>query len=80
MRDVVTIHPYTIVVIVLAIIWIFPTVFVLLSGRSRGAAKFGWFLLSIFFGWVAFAVFLIVTQRRREPERELLPVNRVDHF
>jgi uncharacterized membrane protein len=38
---------------------------VLLSSRSRGGAKFGWFMVVLFFSWLGLAVFLIVTQALR---------------
>jgi hypothetical protein len=40
--------------------------YVLFSGRSEGGAKFGWFLLTLFFWWVGLAIFLILTQRTKE--------------
>jgi Na+/melibiose symporter-like transporter len=61
--------------IVIAFIWLFPTLFVLFSGRTHGGAKFGWFLITVFFSWVGFAVFLIFTQRPKE--RHFLETNRV---
>lgn len=45
-----------------AFIYLTPVLWVLLSGRSRGGAKFGWFLVALFFSWLGLAVFLIATQ------------------
>jgi hypothetical protein len=39
-----------------------PIIWVLTSGRSHGGAKFGWFLIMLFFSWLGFAAFLILTQ------------------
>jgi len=43
--------------------WLFCPLFVLFSSRSQGGAKFGWFLITLFFSWLGFAVFLISTQK-----------------
>tara|TARA_Y100001933_G_C18884305_1_gene515454 strand:+ start:376 stop:603 length:228 start_codon:yes stop_codon:yes gene_type:complete len=43
-------------------IFLWPLVHVLKSDRSHGGAKFGWFLATLFFSWLAYIVFLIVTQ------------------
>jgi len=53
--------------------WIFCPLFVLFSSRSQGGAKFGWFLITLFFSWLGFAVFLITTQK---PERLSMAVYR----
>jgi hypothetical protein len=54
-------------VTMLAILSVFltPILWVLLSSRSRGGAKFGWLMIVLFFSWLGFAVFLIVTQTSR---------------
>ena len=39
-----------------------PFIWVLSSGRSRGGAKFGWFIIVLFFSWLGLAAFLIFTQ------------------
>lgn len=39
-----------------------PIIWLLVSGRSRGGAKFGWLLLTFFFSRLGLAVFLIVTK------------------
>lgn len=39
-----------------------PILWVLLSSRSHGGAKFGWLIVTLFFSWIGFAVFLITTQ------------------
>jgi len=43
-------------------VYLTPIIWVLASGRSRGGAKFGWFLVTIFFSWLGLAAFLIITQ------------------
>ena len=43
-----------------------PILWVLLSGRSHGGAKFGWLLIVLFFSWVGLAAFLIITQPARD--------------
>ena len=48
-----------------ALFYLTPILWVLLSSRSRGGAKFGWFILVLLFSWLGFAVFLIVTQFSR---------------
>ena len=64
----------TIVMVVLLGWLIFPF-YVLFSSRSEGGAKFGWFLITLFFSWVGFAVFLIVTQPK---ERTTKDFNRIE--
>jgi hypothetical protein len=50
---------------IVAFLYLTPVMWVLLSGRSRGGAKFGWLLVVLFFSWLGLAVFLIVTQAQR---------------
>lgn len=40
-----------------------PLIHVIFSSRSHGGAKFGWFLGVLFFSWLAYIVFLIITQK-----------------
>jgi hypothetical protein len=51
--------------IIVAVFYLGPIIWVLFSGRSRGAAKFGWFIVVLLFSWLGLAVFLIVTQALR---------------
>jgi hypothetical protein len=53
--------PFIVLAIVL-FIYLTPVIWVLLSGRSRGATKFGWLIVTVLFSWLGLAVFLIVTQ------------------
>jgi hypothetical protein len=48
------------------LIYLTPIIWVLFSGRSHGGAKFGWFLLTVFFSWLGFAAFLIITQASKD--------------
>lgn len=50
--------------------FILPPIWVLLSGRSHGGAKFGWLLVTLFFSWLGLAVFLIVTQALENRQRK----------
>jgi hypothetical protein len=50
----------------LALIHLTPSIWVLASGRSHGGAKFGWFLVTIFFSWLGLAAFLIITQASKD--------------
>jgi hypothetical protein len=75
--------------VVLALIvgfMLIPHMWVLLSSRSCGGAKFGWWIVVCAFSWVGLAAFLIWTQApkaprltattRREPHADLrLTVN-----
>ena len=45
---------------------LFPLIHVLASGRSHGGAKFGWFAAVFLFSWLAYIVFLIVTQSAKD--------------
>ena len=55
-----------IIALVIVLSWFICPLWVLFSSRSAGGAKFGWFLIMLFFSWLGFAVFLIVTQRPKE--------------
>jgi hypothetical protein len=47
---------------ILFIVYLVPIIWVLVSGRSHGGAKFGWFIVVLFFSWLGVAAFLIFTQ------------------
>jgi putative effector of murein hydrolase LrgA (UPF0299 family) len=47
-----------------------PMIHVVFSSRSHGGAKFGWFLAVLFFSWLAYIVFLIVTQKTIDQNKE----------
>jgi hypothetical protein len=47
-------------------IYLMPIIWVLVSGRSHGGAKFGWFLVTVFFSWLGLAAFLIFTQTAKD--------------
>jgi hypothetical protein len=51
--------------IIVGVFYLGPIIWVLFSRRSRGAAKFGWFIVVLLFSWLGLAVFLIVTQALR---------------
>jgi hypothetical protein len=56
--------PFAIVFVIYGI----PILWVLFSGRSRGGAKFGWFIVVLMFSWLGFAVFLIATQKSKSDQ------------
>jgi uncharacterized membrane protein len=58
-------------IVLLLVIHLTPIIWVLVSGRSHGGAKFGWFLLTFFFSWLALAVFLIVTKAPNDDGSEM---------
>src|SRR5690625_7692466 len=47
--------------IIFLMVW--PALHVVISDRSHGGAKFAWFVVAAFFSWLAYLVFLIVTQQ-----------------
>ncbi len=52
----------------LIILLAIPLVHVILSPRSEGGAKVGWFILMLLFSWLAYPVYLIATQKNvRKP-------------
>ena len=55
--------PEIFAILIVLIIYIFPLIHVVASSRSHGGAKFGWFFAALFFWWLAYIVFLIVTQK-----------------
>ena len=57
----ISIWQFIIVIILLA-----PLIHVLVSSRSHGGAKFGWFMLVLFFSWLAYIAFLIITQNKAD--------------
>jgi multidrug transporter EmrE-like cation transporter len=63
------IAPFAIILAYILIIHIAPVIWVLLSRRSHGGAKFGWFIVTLFFAWLGFAVFLIATQAPSDKPR-----------
>ena len=53
-----------------------PIIHVLVSSRSHGGAKFGWFLAVFLFSYLGYIVFLIVTQSTKDAQatkNETLP-------
>jgi hypothetical protein len=52
--------------LVALLIYLTPFIWVLASDRSRGGAKFGWFLVTFFFSWLGLAAFLILTQPSKD--------------
>lgn len=48
--------------VIFFLIFVIPVIWVLLSSRSGGGAKFGWVIVTVFFSWIGLAVFLIATQ------------------
>ena len=59
-----------IILLIFLAVLLLPIVCVLFSSRSHGGAKFGWFLVVLFFSWLGFAVFLILTQKSRDAPAE----------
>jgi hypothetical protein len=55
-----------VVLVSLLVAYLIPIVWVLLSNRSHGGAKFGWFLIAVFFSWLGLSAFLIITQVARD--------------
>jgi uncharacterized membrane protein len=49
-------------VLLILLVYLTPIIWVLVSGRSHGGAKFGWFLVTLAFSWLGLAAFLIITQ------------------
>jgi hypothetical protein len=56
----------SIALLIIFIIYLVPIIWVLVSGRSHGGAKFGWFLVTVFFSLLGFAAFLIITQASKD--------------
>lgn len=50
-------------IVAVLLLLFFPILHVLVLARSHGGAKFGWLLAMLFFSWLAYIVFLIVTQK-----------------
>ena len=50
---------------IVAVFYLGPIIWVQFSRRSRGGAKFGWFVVVLLFSWLGLALFLIVTQALR---------------
>ena len=45
------------------LIYFVPIILVAASPRTRGSKKFGWVLLAVFLSWIAYALFLIFTDK-----------------
>jgi uncharacterized membrane protein len=56
-------------IIILVLFFLVPIIHVLISSRSHGGAKFGWFLGVLFFSWLAYIVFLIITQKTADQNK-----------
>ena len=56
----------SIALLIVFIVYFLPIIWVLMSGRSHGGAKFGWFLVTLFFSWLGLAAFLIITQASKD--------------
>jgi len=56
----------SIALLIIFIVYLLPIIWVLVSGRSHGGAKFGWFLVAVFFSWLGVAAFLIITQASKD--------------
>jgi hypothetical protein len=52
--------------LVILIVLLAPMVHVVVSDRSHGGAKAGWFLVVMLFSLLGYAVFLIVTQKNKQ--------------
>ena len=61
---------FWLLILLIILIYLIPIIWVLTSGRSHGGAKFGWFLVILFFSWLGFAVFLIFTQAPKVPRSQ----------
>jgi hypothetical protein len=55
-----------VVLVSLLVAYLIPIGWVLLANLSHGGAKFGWFLIAVFFSWLGLAAFLIITQVARD--------------
>lgn len=58
--------PQLLIVCLTILLFIVPPILVLASKRSRGGARFGWFILTACFSWIGYAVFLIMTQDAKD--------------
>ena len=56
--------------LIILLLILLPSVYVLVSGRSHGGAKFGWFIVALLLSWIGLAVFLIVTQKEKTPSEK----------
>lgn len=54
---------------IVGVLILFPLLHVLFSRRSHGGATLGWFIAVLLFSWVAWVVFLIVTQPEADSYR-----------
>jgi hypothetical protein len=53
------------ILLLILAVFLIPIIWVVFSSRSHGGAKLGWIVVVLFFSWLGFAVFLIVTQPSR---------------
>jgi len=59
-----------VLVFVVVLITVVPPVLVIASKRVTGAAKFGWFVGAVFFSWIAFILFIILTRDQKDQTRD----------
>lgn len=45
------------------LIFLLPPILVLISRRTSGSKKFGWFFISLFLSWLGYGLFLVFTDK-----------------
>lgn len=59
--------PQALLLSAVVFVMLVPPMLVLLSERSRGAAKVGWVVATCCLSWLAYAIFLACTRPRQRP-------------
>ena len=49
--------------VLILLLWVLPIIHVIISDRSRGPARFLWFVAVLIFSWVGYIVYLLATRR-----------------
>ena len=54
--------------LIIAIIWWLPIIFILKSDKTNGAEKFLWILLIFFFSWFSWILYALLAPIGRQPD------------
>jgi hypothetical protein len=57
------------VILLIAVVWLLPVIFILASDKTTGLEKLLWVILILFFSWFSWILYLIIApvEKREEP-------------
>ena len=51
---------------IIMLIMVLPPILILISPRTCGSKKFGWFLITLFLSWLGYGFFLALTNKQEK--------------